>query len=159
MNQDEIIRMAHKAGSHEYGPLTRNWSFELSQIESFAALVAEATKAQPQGEPVADALRHAAQIVELYDDATMTGDYMIDSTDCAGILNALAEYHARFYTTPPSVDAVAGSDDDTDKAAELGWHLQAQINAAIEATKEKAAKIADEVLGENNVSAAIRSMK
>ena len=44
MNQDEIIRMAHKAGSHEYGPLTRNWSFELSQIESFAALVAEATK-------------------------------------------------------------------------------------------------------------------
>jgi hypothetical protein len=44
MTQDEIIRMAHKAGSHEYGPLTRNWSFELSQLERFAALVAEATK-------------------------------------------------------------------------------------------------------------------
>ena len=43
MNQDEIIRMAHKAGSHEYGPLTRNWSFELSQLERFAAVVAEAT--------------------------------------------------------------------------------------------------------------------
>ena len=33
------------------------------------------------------------------------------------------------------------------------------VEAAIEATLEKAAKIADEVLGENNVSAAIRSMK
>lgn len=40
MTQEEIIRMAHKAGSHEYGPLTRNWSFELSQLERFAALVA-----------------------------------------------------------------------------------------------------------------------
>lgn len=43
----------------------------------------------------AQALRHAAKVIELYDDATMRADYMIDSGECAGILNALAEYHAR----------------------------------------------------------------
>ena len=31
--------MAKECGVHEYGPLTRNWSFELSQLERFAALV------------------------------------------------------------------------------------------------------------------------
>jgi len=35
-----IIEMAKECGVHEYGPLTRNWSFELSQLERFAALVA-----------------------------------------------------------------------------------------------------------------------
>ena len=40
MTQDEIISMAKECGVHEYGPLTRNWSFELSQFERFAALVA-----------------------------------------------------------------------------------------------------------------------
>jgi hypothetical protein len=34
-----IIEMAKECGVHEYGPLTRNWSFELSQLERFAALV------------------------------------------------------------------------------------------------------------------------
>jgi len=34
-----IIEMAKESGVHEYGPLTRNWSFELSQLERFAALV------------------------------------------------------------------------------------------------------------------------
>ena len=38
MTQDEIIRMAKECGVHEYAPLTRNWSFELSQFERFAAL-------------------------------------------------------------------------------------------------------------------------
>ena len=37
--------------------------------------------------------------------------------------------------------------------AEMAW------DAAVEATKEKAAKVVDGVLGENNVSAAIRSIK
>lgn len=40
MNREDIIRMAEEAGSHEYGPRTRNWSFELTQLERFAALVA-----------------------------------------------------------------------------------------------------------------------
>ena len=34
-----VIKMAKECGVHEYGPLTRNWSFELSQLERFAALV------------------------------------------------------------------------------------------------------------------------
>ena len=34
-----IIELAKECGVHEYGPLTRNWSFELSQLERFAALV------------------------------------------------------------------------------------------------------------------------
>jgi hypothetical protein len=33
------IDMAREAGSQEYGPLTRNWSFELTQLKAFAALV------------------------------------------------------------------------------------------------------------------------
>jgi len=37
--------------------------------------------------------------------------------------------------------------------------LQRFVSLVAEATREKAAQIADEVLGENNVSAAIRSMK
>lgn len=41
------------------------------------------------------ALRFAARVVELYDDATIDDDYMIDSGDCAGILNALADYFSR----------------------------------------------------------------
>jgi hypothetical protein len=31
--------MAREAGSQEYGPLTRNWSFELTQLKAFEALV------------------------------------------------------------------------------------------------------------------------
>jgi hypothetical protein len=31
--------MAGEAGSQEYGPLTRNWSFELTQLKAFEALV------------------------------------------------------------------------------------------------------------------------
>ena len=40
MTQGEIIRMALEVGVKEYGPLTRNWSFGLSQLKRFAALVA-----------------------------------------------------------------------------------------------------------------------
>ena len=40
MTQDEIIEMAESLGVREYGPLTRNWSFELSLLEAFAKLVA-----------------------------------------------------------------------------------------------------------------------
>lgn len=30
-----VVEMAKECGVHEYGPLTRNWSFELSQLERF----------------------------------------------------------------------------------------------------------------------------
>lgn len=46
MTQDEIIRMALEVGVKEYGPLTRNWSFGLSQLERFAALVAAPLQAK-----------------------------------------------------------------------------------------------------------------
>ncbi len=46
------------------------------------------TEAYAQGKK--DALIHAAKVVELFDDATMQNDYMIDSGDCAEILVALA---------------------------------------------------------------------
>ena len=35
----DTIDMARKVGSQEYGPLTRNWSFELTQLKAFEALV------------------------------------------------------------------------------------------------------------------------
>ena len=35
----DTIDMAREAGSQEYGPLTRNWSFELTQLKAFEALV------------------------------------------------------------------------------------------------------------------------
>ncbi len=35
----DTIDMAREVGSQEYGPLTRNWSFELTQLKAFEALV------------------------------------------------------------------------------------------------------------------------
>lgn len=42
-------------------------------------------------EAAARALREAATTVQLFDDATMKGDYMLDSVDCANILEALSD--------------------------------------------------------------------
>lgn len=44
-----------------------------------------------QAEPVAweSALEFAAQTIELYDDATMRNDYMLDASECAAIIRAL----------------------------------------------------------------------
>lgn len=44
---------------------------------------------QPQGASFDDAMEFAARTLELYDDATMLGDYMIDSKDAAAILRAM----------------------------------------------------------------------
>jgi hypothetical protein len=47
MTQDEIIRMAREAGgalSCIAEPLEHPWKFNQTELESFAALVAEATK-------------------------------------------------------------------------------------------------------------------
>lgn len=50
-----------------------------------------AATAQPK-QKAGDALRWAAQIVQLYDDATLHDDYMIDANDAEKILCALADY-------------------------------------------------------------------
>jgi hypothetical protein len=46
-----------------------------------------------QASKVSEALRHAAKVVELFDDATWADCYMIDSADCAWILEGLVEYY------------------------------------------------------------------
>lgn len=38
-----------------------------------------------------EAFEQAAMTIELYDDATMKGDYMLDSSECAGIIRALKQ--------------------------------------------------------------------
>lgn len=48
MNRDDVIRMAEAVDVKEYGPLSRNWSFELSQLERFAQLVAAQAAAEAQ---------------------------------------------------------------------------------------------------------------
>lgn len=48
--------------------------------------------AQSAGQEAAQALRWAAGIVQLFDDATMCDDYMIDATQVEGILHALADF-------------------------------------------------------------------
>ena len=68
--------------------------------------------ARPNGsKPAGNDLRWAAGVIEKYDDATIEACYMIDSTDCAAILTALAEYRERFdsptpqHSEPESVNA------------------------------------------------------
>ena len=40
---------------------------------------------------VRQALYFAADVIELFDDATMQADYMLDAGECAGIIRALVE--------------------------------------------------------------------
>lgn len=82
--------------SDEQPPEGQHW-------EGFVTNKIVAALAQPEPEAVAaaKALRHAAQVVQLYDDACLHGDYMIDSNDCEKILTALAEYYEAGRTAPP----------------------------------------------------------
>ena len=68
--------------------------------------------AYPNGsKPAGNDLRWAAGVIEKYDAATIEDCHMIDSTDCAAILTALAEYRKRFdsptpkHSEPESVNA------------------------------------------------------
>ncbi len=182
MTQDEIIRMAREAGSvkGEHTVLNLLWfEFTPDQLERFAALVAEATKAQPQGEwveivdgDVHEVMKHTnpARHPQLFARAVITkfkekntppvvpqGEpvaWVVEDI-CAGqFINGnprriwwecMDGVGIPFYTTPPYVEAaIEANDDDTDKALELVWHMQSQIDvavkAAIEATKEKLLK-------------------
>jgi hypothetical protein len=126
MTQDEIIRMAREAGASNLH--NGEWVlFGDAALERFAALVVEATKAQPQGEPVG----YWNGKETAWFEHELCGHPAPD--DCTIPL----------YTTPPSVEA------------------------AIKATKEKAAKVCEELApeyeeGKNMAvvcAAAIRSMK
>jgi hypothetical protein len=136
MTQDEILRMAREAGADD---LCIRYSNVF--LTTFAALVAEATKAQPQdhseqhlnmvqGEPV-----YAFRRKGLDDFCTCDKRRYLELSDKPNLFETTI-----FYTTPPSVEA------------------------AIEATKEKAAKVCEVIAGQNpdtalTCAAAIRSMK
>ncbi len=110
MTQDEIILMARKVAINGWHPERGEWfEFNHESLERFANLVAEATKAQPQGE-----------WVDLSDDEIE--DVARDCIDWGGWISKrefpeklIAKFKEK--NTPPSVEA------------------------AIEATKEKAAKM------------------
>jgi hypothetical protein len=101
----------------------------------------ERENVQPKPEPVAaaKALRHAAQVVQLYDDACLHGDYMIDSNDCEKILTALAEYYEAGRTAPPQREWVGLTDEDIEeihsqiKVKGMGSYKTEDIYRAIEA--------------------------
>ena len=57
----------------------------VAATESAAAILRQRDAKSGSG-----ALRQGARVIELFDDATMKGDYMLDSSDCASILNAIA---------------------------------------------------------------------
>ena len=93
---------------------------------------------QPEHEPVTNALRHAAQVIELYDDATMNDDYMLDSSDCASVLNALAEYHSRGHAVPPQREWQGLTHEEIEKIIDDYMGLVWTVSFAIEAKlKEK----------------------
>lgn len=66
MTPAEIIAMALAVGVKEYGPNTRNWSFDLSQLERFTTLAAEKAAAKEReaclkiADDCADADMHAS---------------------------------------------------------------------------------------------------
>jgi len=87
LDQSEIIRMAREAGLYESDDII-SWPSSTA-LERFAALVAEATKAQPQGEPVAWVIWGEGNVPELTWDTPKPDD----------VANAL-------YYTPTSVEAM-----------------------------------------------------
>jgi len=62
MGRAEIIATALQVGVKEYGPNTRNWSFELAELESFVALVAEKAAAREREECCAPDVTNSAGI-------------------------------------------------------------------------------------------------
>ena len=77
----EIIAMALQVGVREYGPNTRNWSFDLSELESFVALVADKAAATER--------EACAQIAEGYIDQEWPGDELsVQAESTAGDIRA-----------------------------------------------------------------------
>lgn len=100
-DREKIIKLVTQAGGsivpystpHE---LTYAGAFTAEQLNKFIDVI-QADAFEQAAAVVPSILKHAAEVVELYDDATMQNDHMIDSSDCHGILNALIDYYARFY--------------------------------------------------------------
>jgi hypothetical protein len=86
-----FIRRKEQYCKHEGYIEESNWTWMAEVIESYLNTRAQAPV--PDGVDVETALRFAAQVVELWDDATMDNDHMADSAECAAILNVLADHY------------------------------------------------------------------
>jgi hypothetical protein len=99
-----------------------------------ATTQASTAQAEPKVWSASEALLYAARVVELYDDATMQGDYMIDSKDCAAILTAMASMPMLAATS--STDAQAAPTDISQRlrgyADTYGHPLRTDLLAAVE---------------------------
>jgi hypothetical protein len=63
----------------------------------------EASTAQPDSEreEIASALAFVADTIERFDDKTMEGNYMLDASECAGIVRAMQTFPFRATITAP----------------------------------------------------------
>lgn len=199
MTNEEIIRMAREAGFPNKDGNLDFW-FNMEMLERFAALVTEATKAQPQGEWVeltgtemGSAWRSgltdfefACAIIAKFKEKNTPpvvpqGEpvgYIADDSGSIIFAASTDAYPLNWvpvYTTPPSVEAAMS--ELQHKYDELLEHYTwqgnqymeamrnkaAELEAAIEATKEKAANVCEEMPMSNwfqsDCAAAIRSMK
>lgn len=77
IDRDTAIQWAADAGVED--TRTGYWLFTLDHLQ---ILIARAQN---------EAFEQAAMTIELYDDATMKHDYMLDSSECAGIIRALKQ--------------------------------------------------------------------
>lgn len=92
--------------------------------QTFADLVglfdaASTIGAAQTADQVRDALNFAANVIELFDDKTMEGDYMLDAGECAGIIRALPEYLALKRPTT-TYNSEAGATQTTEGAGNVG---------------------------------------
>lgn len=103
----EAIRLADNVGrsrqDNNYA-MNRVSVNKLVDLQMEIAAMLKTPDASPAGHDapgaVPDALRWAGKVVQLYDDACMNSDYMIDANDAEGILNALADYRDKFAAAP-----------------------------------------------------------
>ena len=114
LNPNAASKWAHLQkhdGAEAIGVVFRTGSGSVGSLVDGRVVWADWLAHPNGGKPAGDDLRWAAGVIEKYDDAIIEACYMIDSTDCAAILTALAEYRERFdspttkHSEPESVNA------------------------------------------------------
>lgn len=107
MNDEKTVLTAAKQYAWDFAQHTIHNTAETKAAADASLAALHGVIAKMGGMP-ADALRFGAQVIELYDDATMRDDdHMLCSTECAGILEALAGYIERFSIQPAASEAGA----------------------------------------------------
>lgn len=69
----------------------------------------------------ANAMRLAAQVIELFDDATMKEDHMLDSTECANVIEGLAQREIELADKARMAELALHAKKSKDKAKEDNW--------------------------------------